>query len=118
MKKTIFLLALAASGCASPPDRRIDQAAYDQAIRDATRQEILCAKSNIAAIDDGISDALTVAFALAIRCNAEYSAVTGAIGASLDNDAQRRMLRDRRAEKNSRIEPFLPVVMWHRQRPR
>ena len=74
-----------------------------------------CGVRNISQIDDGISDAATVALALAIRCNTEYDAATEAASKSLDNNAQRRMLRTLRATREERIQAFLPLVMQYRK---
>lgn len=106
-----FLLA----ACAQAPVRQGPTAEQKAAVDTAMRRELECAVRNVAKTDDGVSDAATVAFALALRCGAEYNAVTEAQGATLDNDRQREMFRDRRAPRERRIEDFLDVVMHYRQ---
>lgn len=84
----------------------------------ALQAQVDCAFKNIAETDDGISDATTVALALAIRCGAEYNAATEAIAAArLNNANQWRMFRDRRSTRERRIEAFLATVMQHRSKP-
>lgn len=83
---------------------------------DAMRAEVECGKKYVAETDDGASDALTVALALALRCNREYVAATEAWGAAyLDNEAQRRIFRKKRSGTTERMEAFLPIVMQYRQ---
>lgn len=80
------------------------------------RAEVGCGKKYVAETDDGASDALTVALALALRCNREYVAATEAWGAAyLDNEAQRRIFRKKRSGTTERMEAFLPIVMQYRQ---
>ena len=82
----------------------------------AMRLEVECGKSYVGETDDGTSDASTVALALALRCNREYVAATEAWGAAyLDNEAQRRMFRNKRSGTTERVEAFLPIVMQYRQ---
>jgi hypothetical protein len=81
----------------------------------ALRADANCAAVNIAKVDDGFSDASSVALALASLCVSEYSLSTEAFGmANLDNDEQRRMFRERRGRISAKIEAYLPVVMTYR----
>lgn len=83
---------------------------------DALRAEVECGKSHVGETDDGTSDASTVAFALALRCNREYVAATEAWAAVyLDNEDSRRIFRNKRAGSTEKIEDFLPIVMQYRQ---
>ncbi|MBU1425776.1 MAG: hypothetical protein KKH12_01105 [Gammaproteobacteria bacterium] len=83
--------------------------------KSALQAQVECGYKHIAEVDDGISDATTVAFALAIRCGSEYNAATEATAAArLNNDNQRRMYRDKRYTKERRIEAFLSTVMYYR----
>jgi hypothetical protein len=110
------LFAFTMSGCVSTsPSRPVDTAALAAEKDAAMRAQVKCGVANVAQADDGLSDAATVAFALAIRCGTEYNMTTEAVGNTLDNDAQRRMFRDRRASRDRRIEDFLPIVMQYRQ---
>jgi hypothetical protein len=76
---------------------------------------IECGRRFAATTDDGVSDATTIALALSLRCGREYDRTTEAAAATLDNDAQRRMFRQRRAARAERIETFLAPVMQARQ---
>ncbi len=81
----------------------------------ALEAQVACGYKNIAETDDGISDATTVALALAIRCGAEYNVATEAIAAArLNNDNQRLMYREKRYTKERRIDAFLSTVMSYR----
>jgi hypothetical protein len=85
-------------------------------VEDALKAEIVCGKSHVEETDDGASDASTVGFALAMRCNGEYVAATEAWGAAyLDNETQRRIFRKKRSGTTERVEAFLPIVMQYRQ---
>jgi hypothetical protein len=82
---------------------------------DAMRLNHMCARSAVPDVDDGISDAQTIALALALRCSHEYQQSIEAFGAAnLDNDAERRMFRERLNSPQGKIESFLPVVMNYR----
>lgn len=84
----------------------------------AMKAQVDCARRNVSQVDDGTSDATTVAFALAMRCGAEYNAVIEAYSTDFENDAQRRKFRQRRMSSEARLESFLPVVMQYRQATR
>ena len=82
---------------------------------EALRAQIACGEQHVSEVDDGISDASTVALALALRCHREYVATGEAWGAAyLDNDNQRRIFRKRWSGTNERTEAFLPIVMKYR----
>lgn len=79
------------------------------------RLQAMCAAREIPAIDDGVSDAQSVALATALRCGREYRQATEYFGlAHLDNDAQRRMFNERINRTQEKIEAFLPMVMGYR----
>lgn len=102
--------------CSNPASRSSLSAERKSVAEDAIRAQIACGKEHVAETDDGTSDASTVALALALRCNREYGAATEAWGAAyLDNEAQRRMFRQRRSGSSERMEAFLPIVMQYRQ---
>jgi len=113
MKKTI-LAAILLSGCVAQPQRP-DIKALEEARERALTASIECGMRNVSGMDDGVSDASTVALALALQCNSEYLAVTEAHGdLVLQNDAQKRMWRQTRATRQVRVEAFLPIVLDHR----
>jgi hypothetical protein len=92
-----------------------DRAEERLAAEDALRAQIECGREHVSEVDDGISDASTVALALALRCHREYLAAGEAWGAAyLDNDNQRYKFRKRRAATSERTEAFLPIVMKYR----
>jgi WD40 repeat protein len=84
----------------------------------AMRAQIDCARRSVPQIDDGTSDATTIALALSMRCGAEYNATIETFAAELGNDAQRRMFRQRRMSSEAKLETFLPIVMQYRQAAR
>ena len=108
------LMILSLLGCFS--STRNDFGNSTRADSDFLMQSVLdCARSAIAKIDDGKSDASTVALALAQNCYAEYqSAINAFADVNLRNDAQRRLFIDKRNSVSGRIEFFLPVVMDYR----
>lgn len=102
--------------CSSTGTRSVLSEEQKAVTEDALKAEIECGKSHVGETDDGTSDASTVAFALALRCNREYVAATEAWGAAyLDNEAQRRIFRKKRSGTTERMEAFLPIVMQYRQ---
>ena len=111
MSLAAFLMLTA---CVQAPTRTPPSPEQTAAVDDAIRAEIDCGRRFIAQIDDRTSDATTIALALALRCNAEYNAATESVAIGLDNDVQRRMLRQRRSGREERIESFLPIVMQYR----
>lgn len=117
MKTAIIAAALLATACAAPPPPR-DKAADDAAIRAAVMKKIECSLDNVGQVDDGISDATTVALALSFRCANEYDAATEAMGATLQNNVQRQGLRERMATTQMRVQSFLPIVMDYRNKAR
>lgn len=90
---------------------------YEQNVdlNQALRETLDCARSKVASIDDGRSDASTIAFALAGRCIAEYQYSIEVVANGLANDKQRRIFRNHRNSAEGKIEFFLPVVMEYRQ---
>lgn len=86
-----------------------------QAAKDAMRAVVECGRQHVSEVDDRISDASTVALALALRCYSEYVASgEGWAAAYLNNENQRRLFRKRLSGKSARIEVFLPIVMKYR----
>jgi hypothetical protein len=65
-------------------------------------------------IDDGISDASTIALALTNACMTEYMKVTEVACKYLDNNNQVRMYKERANSVNGKIQFSLPVVLFYR----
>lgn len=115
----IFLLwafCFALTSCSSMVTSSSSSVEIEVAADEALRVQVECGKSLVAETDDGISDASTVAYALALRCNREYVAATDAWGgANLSNENQRRLFRNKRSSTTAMVEAFLPTVMQYRQ---
>jgi hypothetical protein len=107
--------AIFLSACAQTEIRQRSTAADSAAVDERIGAQVSCGRKYVVEVDDGTSDATTIALALALRCRAEYGAATEAIAATLDNDAQRRMLRQRREAREERVESFLPLVVQYRR---
>lgn len=113
-KLLVSCFTLLATACATPQPP-VPPAELKARADDAMRQQAMCAVRAVPEVDDGISDAQSVALAIALRCSREYQQATEAFGAAnLDNDAQRRMFRERRSHTQAKIEWFLPTVMDYR----
>lgn len=108
-----FLLFLV-TACATPqPTVPIEE--LKARANDAMRLQFRCGLRNIPEVDDGISDAKTVALALALRCHREYQQATEAFGyATLDNKEQRQMFMEESNRSEVKIQVFLPIVMDYR----
>jgi hypothetical protein len=107
---------MACGGCIS--SSRQDFGNTTPAEADAALRAVMdCAKQSVGSVDDGRSDASTVALALAQHCFSEYqNSINTFADVQLRNDAQRRSFLAKRNSVSGRIEFFLPVVMEHRQR--
>ena len=125
MRKVLLLsIPLLFTGCATRQEintTSMDTAARSVIVADQTRYkralqtEVLCGREHVAEVDDGTSDATTIALALALRCNTEYDeAVDAAADALLDNEAQRRAFKMKSRTEQHRVEMFLPTVMQYR----
>ncbi|MGE0745268.1 MAG: hypothetical protein AB7K86_08475 [Rhodospirillales bacterium] len=108
------LLAALASGCATPEQAAANDAAIASRIDEAMNAQFRCGFASLPQVDDGISDAQSVALALSMSCGNEYQAATEAFAAKLENDRQRAMFSERRERAGTRIENFLPIVMRYR----
>jgi len=84
-------------------------------LMDALKVENACASAMVPTVDDGVSDAGTVAIALSLRCAKEYQTVTEAFKTTLENDTQRNMLAHQRMSNDQKEQEFLTVVMGYRQ---
>ncbi len=112
----LLVLCCVLVACANSSSRSKLSADQKSIAEEAMRAQIACGEEHVAETDDGTSDASTIAFALALRCNREYGALTEAWGAAyLDNEAQRRIFQRRRSGSAERMEAFLPTVMRYRQ---
>lgn len=108
-------LVLLSTACATPQQPSKPMPELKARADDAMRLQAMCAVRTVPEVDDGISDAQSVALALSLRCSREYQQTTEAFGAAnLDNEAQRRMFRERRNRPQEKIESFLPIVMEYR----
>lgn len=78
-----------------------------------------CAEASVADLDDGVSDAKTIALALSQKCHVEYRVWICALADErLSNDEQKQMFLWRRSSSESRAEALLPIVLEHRRRLR
>ncbi len=110
---TFFIFLVVA--CATPQQPSMPTSEPKTRSEDAIRLQSMCAVRTVSEVDDGISDAQSVALALALRCSREYQQATEAFGsANLDNEAQRRMFREDRNQTQEMIRNFLPIVMDYR----
>lgn len=115
MKRLIIILAILGAGCASTEPKPLPTEIANQVLRKATDLMIECGVKHAASIDDGVSDASTIALALSQACATEYDGVTKVIGhAYLTNNAQRRLLATERARASSKVDAFLGVVLKYR----
>jgi len=73
-----------------------------------------CLESNVAELDDGISDAKTIAHALSLACNKEYLDAFTFFSKSLKNKQQRNIFMEQANLKESKIELALPKVLEYR----
>jgi uncharacterized lipoprotein YmbA len=120
MKKTMLAalsLALLA-GCAAVPPKK-PQNEIDQERLSAAKAFSSCVGANVAALDDGVSDASTIAFALTLRCNHEYDAALDALTDGLDSSAaQIEAFKTRAKSRDKLIEASLPLVLAYRNAQR
>lgn len=116
----IFVAALASlmllnSACIATNSR----VGYGISSGQAMRQVCECATAKVAALDDGKSDAATVALALSNLCASSYDAWVRAVAdEQLANDRQKQRYMWHRHSQESRSEFFVPFVLSHRANPR
>jgi len=117
MKIAILLATMLLTGCIeTAPKQSKEQLDYSEEVFKGLVQNMLdCGAKNVGDVDDGISDASTVAIVLSRRCSAEYemSHQYYARG-KLDNEQQVRIFLNKAREVRSRVERFLPIVMRYR----
>jgi hypothetical protein len=118
MKNLIVVVVLSMiTGCASVPIVSIEEKSRRKVLSDdAMAQSINCGSMNVAKVDDSISDASTIAMALAASCRKEYSNSVEAFIASKvdDNENVKRLLRNKLNSKESKIETYLSIVTNYR----
>lgn len=108
--KTLQLIILSftfiISGCASEP---VIPPATDAAITEGAKQYMSCAANWIRQIDDGKSDALTIAKGSATVCTKEFNHYTHVITQGANEPVRRRVEID---TNNSKVELILlPLVL-------
>lgn len=107
----LFLFVLSLTACSTQDTFRYSSVDANNALLDQTD----CAVNNVALVDDGMSDASSVAWALAQICSKEYRYASVVFAsANLENRIQRRMFVQKRNEVSEKIENFLPYVMDYR----
>jgi len=114
MKLPALFVALLCVSCAierqSTP--RIE---FDKQAQDIVRPQIICAERKVRHIDNGVSNAQSVALKLAMHCRHEYQKATEDYALlHLDNDEQRKEFREKRESIQEKIEAFLPFVNENR----
>lgn len=112
----LAVLLLLLSSCSTEPTKEEKQQ-QEQATHDSLVKLVNCGVKYAPSVDDGISDAQTVALALSMRCNDEYELV---IKTQCDemNGRACEMLKDRMYKRDRRIEQFIGIVMLERQNAR
>lgn len=74
-----------------------------------------CGEMNVRNVDDGISDASTVALALANFCSKEYEqSIKAWAEAKINRPNERMMFENSMRSSRQKIETFLPTVMNYR----
>lgn len=114
MKTRYLLIAvMMLSGCAtSPPMKTPEQKA---AANRAVLNEFDCGVAHVNEVDDRISDARTIAFALYEMCVSEYNAATEAYYyANFDDEGSLYLWRNKRHEQQQQVADFLRIVVMHR----
>lgn len=85
----------------------------------AARLAMNCGINKAGDLDDGVSDASTIAAALASVCDREYeNYVDATVKAAEANQAVRGALRDRMMSRGWQMDFFLPLVLSRRRSER
>lgn len=113
VKFLCLVLSLVLFGCVTT--KSAEQARYERQFAESKQKEFLqCIFFGVDYVDDGVSDASTIAYALTNRCGAEYQASIHSWGKTLDNERQYRMFVDNKTTTSSKIEASLPIVLGKR----
>lgn len=121
MRLLLTILIIFLGACTTLPNDTRTQTEKDAAHKAVMISMVKCGYENAQNVDDGISDAQSIALGLSSVCINEYTNVTQSLcDNKLDNNAQCRMMKDRRNNQSSRINDFLPIVLNTRKdrRPR
>lgn len=105
------------AGCATVAPKQSPEE-IRQAQQAAAKAFSQCAATNVAALDDGVSDASTIAFALTLRCTSEYDNALNAMAADLEDSMQVEQFKSRAKNRARQIEASLPVVLAYRNAQR
>lgn len=105
-------LLLTACAATSQPAQPSNQPTPEEQV--ALRATLECGAQNLPSVDDGRSDAQTIALGLSLRCEKEYGDLVKVASKRYDNPYQREMYRDYRGKQAQRIEFFLPMVLRYR----
>jgi hypothetical protein len=107
-------LLLVLAGCGSLQSSNQYQEELKLKFQSASKDNRECYLRNVSKADDGISDASTVALALAGLCANEFQKLVEAQVAAMDNENQRLMLRQQVSTNSFKISMYLPGVMSYR----
>lgn len=110
MKPAAIVLLVAGVSCAQPKPQAVVER-ETQVAEDQLRKRLW---ERVDFVDDGISDASTIAFALTNECDQEYQALLAAICDGLDNDQQRAMFLKKANGKDMRVQVSLAIVVKNR----
>ncbi|WP_334037250.1 hypothetical protein [Burkholderia gladioli] len=114
MKKAILATAFLLAGCASAdqPMHHATKAESDT----ATKAYLDCATQQIATLDDGISDARTIAAGAAAACTAEYRAMSATDASRRPTQREARYYMEIAMSDPHRPDELIPLVLAARKR--
>ncbi|WP_141755083.1 hypothetical protein [Burkholderia plantarii] len=105
--------AIALSGCATRHRHGMTHAT-DEQVKAAQDFYIQCVKENTLRLDDGKSDARTVAIAIASECSSQYRTMSTLAASQMPNPRTfDYFMQDAMLDKN-RIDPLIGTVLSHR----
>lgn len=87
----------------------------EQELEDSFDKLVSCKLKNISEIDDGLSDAKSIAIGLSARCGVEYNQFLRMYAiANLENSQQVRMFIEMNQKQDKKIERFIETVLDYR----
>jgi len=117
MKILILTMTLVLTGCIETAPKKNEHIKhYSNEVFEQLYKEVLdCGAKNVSEVDDGISDATTIALVLAKRCTVEYEkSIQYFAYVNAENERQSRLLFSMAREQKTKVERFLTIVLKYR----
>lgn len=111
-RMTIILLVAALFGCTAPPATPKVAAQQQAALK---HQYSECLINGVTTLDDRVSDAHTIAIAVAAVCYPQYHAFAKSYADNLQNSEQTNIFMRTAESDPSRVDGIVPMILMERK---